>query len=163
MENQHKVSTKYIKGIDNSAIAKGETNDCVVRALASAYDLSYDEAHQLAKTEFKRKDRKGTFDVIYNFNRIENNCVIINSKSTRCVPKNKLRYEGSSRYVKEKNPTREKIVPIVTRQLLELFPIGIYIVFVNQHVFTIIDGCIIGNPRDIKAFNGKILNLVQIV
>ena len=44
----------------DSKIAQGETNDCVVYATASAFDLTYDQAHQVVREKYGRKDRKGT-------------------------------------------------------------------------------------------------------
>ena len=35
-----------IKGYADSALAKSETNDCVVRAIASAFDIEYSKAHK---------------------------------------------------------------------------------------------------------------------
>jgi hypothetical protein len=45
---------------NGSLIAKGEKNDCVVRACANAFNITYDVAHKFVATEFKRKARKGT-------------------------------------------------------------------------------------------------------
>lgn len=47
----------------DSIIASGETKDCFVYAIASAFDLPYDEAHQLVKEKFKRQDKKGTSNI----------------------------------------------------------------------------------------------------
>lgn len=44
----------------NSQLAKSENNDCFVRALATAAEVSYEEAHRTAKEVFKRPDKKGT-------------------------------------------------------------------------------------------------------
>jgi hypothetical protein len=53
-------SANHIIGYNESAIAKGENNDCVVRAIAS-FELKYDVAHKFVAEEFGRKPRKGTF------------------------------------------------------------------------------------------------------
>ena len=53
-----KTNNKYAQF--NSPIAKRENNDCFVRALATAAEVDYDTAHQVAKETFKREDRKGT-------------------------------------------------------------------------------------------------------
>ena len=52
---------------NGSLIAKGEKNDCVVRACANAFNISYDVAHKFVAVEFKRKARKGTKAVYSTF------------------------------------------------------------------------------------------------
>ena len=66
MKNQlpYCKTSEAIKGYDNSSIAKSETNDCVVRAIASAFDLEYDKAHKFVGDKFGRKPRQGTFGFI---------------------------------------------------------------------------------------------------
>ena len=54
------LTTKEIKGYSNSAIAKSEKNDCFVRALAAGFEISYNDAHAIAKERFNRPDKKGT-------------------------------------------------------------------------------------------------------
>lgn len=44
-----------------SELAKSESNDCVVRALALAAELDYDRVHSLLKI-YGRKPKKGTYD-----------------------------------------------------------------------------------------------------
>ena len=58
--NQIKVTNAKTLVAQDSIIANGEKGDCFVYAMASAFDLPYDEAHQLVKEKFNRKDRKGT-------------------------------------------------------------------------------------------------------
>ena len=48
-------STEFIKGAKESSLAKSESSDCVVRAIASASEMEYDSAHQFVKEKFKRK------------------------------------------------------------------------------------------------------------
>ena len=43
-----------------SAIAAGEKNDCAVRAIANAFNITYDVAHAFTAETFKRKARRGT-------------------------------------------------------------------------------------------------------
>ncbi len=42
--------------------AKGEKNDCAVRAFMNGFDISYDEAHELIETEVKRKKGNATLN-----------------------------------------------------------------------------------------------------
>jgi len=56
----YKYSREEIKGTTVSKLAKRETKDCVVRAMAVALNLPYDTAHGFVKETMKREDRKGT-------------------------------------------------------------------------------------------------------
>jgi len=44
----------------NSELARSEKNDCVVRSVASAADVSYRTAHVFCKEVFGREDKRGT-------------------------------------------------------------------------------------------------------
>lgn len=61
--NQIKVTNAKTLVAKDSTIANGEKGDCFVYAMASAFDLPYDEAHQVVKDKFKRQDRKGTSNI----------------------------------------------------------------------------------------------------
>ena len=47
-----------VSGSDQTA--KGETNDCVVRAIANACDVNYNQAHKYVADKFDRKKEKGS-------------------------------------------------------------------------------------------------------
>ena len=44
---------------NGSVLALNEKNDCVVRAFANAFTITYDTAHQFAENVFNRKAKKG--------------------------------------------------------------------------------------------------------
>jgi hypothetical protein len=71
---------KAIKGYSDSVIARGETNDCVVRAFASSFDVSYDYAHKFVKEKFGRKDRQGTYGTVTTMKTFANQRKQINYK-----------------------------------------------------------------------------------
>lgn len=53
-----KINSKtLLKG--DSVIASSENNDCTVYAIASAFDMSYDEAHREVSERFNREKGKG--------------------------------------------------------------------------------------------------------
>jgi len=58
--NQIKVTNAKELVAQDSIIAKNESKDCMVYAMAAAFDLPYDEAHQVVKEKFDRQDKKGT-------------------------------------------------------------------------------------------------------
>ncbi len=77
-------TSEAIKGYDNSVVAKGEHNDCVVRAIASAFDIDYDRAHQIVRDTFNRKYRQGTYGFINGMNNLAKNRVRIGTKTHTC-------------------------------------------------------------------------------
>ena len=60
----YEATSKAIQGYSESTIAKSETNDCVVRAFASAFDVTYDRAHKYVAEKFGRKPKKGTYGTV---------------------------------------------------------------------------------------------------
>ena len=132
-----------------SSLAKGETNDCAVRAFANAFNITYDTAHQFAADKFERKARKGvknmfrtlselgfaTFDLFSDtlFPEIRTYGIhpIARSKSGKVVNTNYTH--------KEVNHT--------VKTFCEQYNKGTYIVIVNKHALTIKDGIVIDNPN----------------
>ena len=55
-----KLQAQWVVGSKDSVIASSEKKDCVVYAMASAFGLSYDQAHGHVKHRFNRPDKKGT-------------------------------------------------------------------------------------------------------
>ena len=53
-----KVNNKY--SAFDSELAKSEKNDCVVRSVASAAEVTYKAAHDFCKDVFGREDKRGT-------------------------------------------------------------------------------------------------------
>jgi hypothetical protein len=67
MKEVIKVSIKFandaIIGYSDSKIAQSETNDCFVRTIAAALEVSYDDAHAYVAKEYGRKNRQGTYSI----------------------------------------------------------------------------------------------------
>ncbi len=80
MKLPYEMTSRAIKGYSESLTAKGETNDCVVRAFASSFELTYDEAHKYVAEEFRRKPRKGTFMTASKMNKMSDANTTVNGK-----------------------------------------------------------------------------------
>ena len=153
MKNQLPYCKTYeaIKGYTESVIAKNEINDCVVRAIASGFDIDYNRAHQFVKETFGRKDRQGTFGFVSGMNQIAEERTRIGRKT--CKPMGKPLNERSSFYtlnydvkVKGEKVTRQMTVGTFVKKN----PKGTFILTVSRHAFTIKDGVVIGNFEDSK-------------
>jgi hypothetical protein len=141
-------TSEAIKGYDNSSIAKSETNDCVVRAIASAFDLEYDRAHKFVADTFGRKPRQGTFGFGPGMNKIAEERTRIGRK---CIKSMGTKSEHSSfrslSYdVKVKGVKTSRQMTVGT--FISKYPLGTYVVTVKRHAFTIKDGVVIGNRED---------------
>lgn len=138
-----------IKGYRDSEIAKGETNDCVVRAFASSFDVSYDFAHKYVAEEFKRKPNRGTFFTSSKMIKLSECNIKVNGKTVTPIGKltKSTIYPYSLSYkVKVNGVEKERQMTVGT--FAKKNPKGSFFVLVKGHAFTIKDGVVVGNPED---------------
>jgi hypothetical protein len=152
MKVQYISSSNAIKNINDSKLAKSEHNDCVVRAFATAFDLEYDESHEIVEKQFHRQKRKGTAWFHSKMSLIEKNEITFNGKK---ITKITHEYNTMLYYVTVKG--KRILRNTTTSYFLKKYPVGTYIVTVNGHAFTIKDGVIIGNYTDAKQTR-KVIN-----
>ena len=142
-------TSQAIKGYSDSALAKSETNDCVVRAIASAFDLDYNKAHQWVANKFKRHFRKGTFGFPIGMNAMSDNNTRFNYKRTKTIDPKYLTTNGGKSKMTVGTFAKE-------------YNTGTYIIRVARHAFTIKDGWVIGNPEDATKLRKIIKNAWKI-
>ena len=150
-------STEFIKGAKESPLAKSESSDCVVRAIASATGMDYDSAHQFVKETFKRKNGKGTFGLGNGMNLLSKNGKQINGKDVQIISEehNTMLYYVVVKGIKKLRAT-------TTSSFIKKYPVGSYMVVVKGHAFTIKDGVVIGNPSDGKKMKKHIIGAWKI-
>ena len=154
---------RAIKGYTESTTARTETKDCVVRAFASAFDVSYDYAHKYVAEEFKRKPRNGTFFTTSKMVKLSEEPIRVNGKKiipigTKC---GSIVYPYSLSYeVKVKGETVKRQMTVGT--FVKKNPKGTFFVLVRKHAFTIKDGVVIGNPEDAIKTKRPIMAAFQI-
>ena len=159
MNNELKyISTKdAIIGYSDSVIAKNETNDCVVRAISSSFEMHYDEAHQFVKVKFGRKDRKGTAFFVGGMRRMVDDKVKINGKSFETMGGQFAQMDYD---VKVKGQIVKR--KMTTGTFIKKDPVGKYLVVVRGHAFSIIDGAVVGNSSDATMKKRVINNAFKI-
>ena len=159
MNNELKyISTKdAIIGYSDSLIAKSETNDCVVRAISSAFQMHYDEAHQFVKVKFGRENRKGTRFFVGGLRRMVDDKVQINGKSFELMGNE---YGHMDYDVKVKGQIVKR--KMTTGTFIKKYPVGKYLVVVRGHTFSIIDGNVVGNYGDARMKKRVINNAFKI-
>ena len=138
-----------IKGYADSTLAKSETNDCVVRAIASAFDIEYFKAHKWVADTFNRKPKKGTFGFPVGMDRMSTNNTRMNYKRTKTIDPKFLTTNGGKSKMTVGTFAKE-------------YNIGTYIIRVDRHAFTIKDGSVIGNPEDATKLKKIIKNAWKI-
>lgn len=156
-------TTEGIIGYSASTIAKGEKNDCVVRAIASCFDMPYDDAHKFVKEQFNRKDRKGTYNTHSILEKMSLTDKVINGKKISKVYFEEKIIENivQKRGIKGVYLTSEVIKPTVGK-FVKQNPQGTFLIIVRGHAFTIKDGKVIGNITDSTKLKTKIINAFKI-
>jgi hypothetical protein len=149
MKIPYTATSIAIKGYSDSPLAKSEQRDCVVRAVASAYDIHYDKAHQWVADNFKRKPKKGTYGFPIGMNKMSDNKTRFNYKRTKTIdPKFLTTNNGKSK--------------MTVGTFVKEYDKGTYIVRVSGHAFTIKDGSVIGNPNDAEQIRKVVKNAWKI-
>ena len=134
----------------SSEIAKTEKNDCVVRAIANACDVNYEQAHQYCINTFDRKKGKGT-QLFTTLLKTNTEMVFDN------VGQLNLFEDGVKRTVKHigdmpklggklRNPKyKHKPVAYTVKEFARQYNKGNYILAVAKHALAIKDGVIVDN------------------
>lgn len=139
-----RTSTDVIRDFNSSIIAKSETNDCVVKAIAVIYGCTYDMAHETAKHDMDRKDREGVqMMTLINWIMKVQWCERVLTEQP------KISFLPSPKTVKIIKKTGKKIFHKMTvGTFIKQYPTGRYFVIVKGHIFAVVDGEILGNPND---------------
>jgi hypothetical protein len=148
MKLPYEATSKAIKGYVDSVIAKGESNDCVVRAFASSFEVEYDVAHKFVAEQFSRQPNRGTFGTVFKMIKLSENPIKFNGKEVHIVGnKTNSSLIGSLSYpVKVKGEWNMRQMTVGT--FIKKNPKGTFFVLVKGHAFTIKDGVVIGNYED---------------
>ena len=134
-----------------SETARNEANDCVVRAVANACDVNYDQAHKYVKETFGRKKGKGTqlFTTLLKTNTemVFDNVGQLNLCSEDGV-KRTVKHIGDMPKLggNLKNPKyKHKPVAYTVKEFARKFNKGNYILAVAKHALAIKDGVVVDN------------------
>jgi hypothetical protein len=127
-----------------SSLALNEKNDCSVRALANAFNVTYDVAHLFAATKLERKAKKGLRAMFQKLDLLGE--VTFELFSNTLFPETKT-YKLSGK-LKPLNPSyTHKKVAFTVKTFCSKFNKGTYIVIVNKHALCVKDGIVIDNPN----------------
>ena len=129
---------------NGSLLTKNEKNDCNVRTLANAFNVTYDVAHLFAATELERKARKGLKSMFQKLDLLGE--VTFELFSNTLFPETRTyKLDGK---LKPRNPDyTHKPVQFTVKTFCAKFNKGTYILIVNKHALCIKDGIVIDNPN----------------
>jgi hypothetical protein len=148
-EIPYSKTSDSIIGYSDSKIAKIESNDCVVRSLASAFDMSYDTSHEFVFRKFGRKTRKGTSLFTMKMDWMSQSGEKINNKTFKLLSLDGLKSKlGKSR--------------VSFNQFFKHYQTGTYVLVVRGHAFTLKNGIVIGNDSDAKRLRAIIYKAYQV-
>ena len=127
-----------------SVLARNEKNDCTVRAIANAFNVTYDTAHMFASTKLERKARKGVSAMFSKLDLLGE--VTFDLFSNTLFPETRTyKLDGVLNPI-NKDYTH-KDVSYTVKTFCTKFNKGTYIVLVNKHALTIKDGIVVDNPN----------------
>lgn len=170
MKEVIKVSIKRaeeaIIGYTESALAKSEDNDCVVRALAAATEVTYNEAHSFVAEKFGRKPKKGTLNFNHTLDRLKKEGKVLGKTFTK-IGDERSKYLPGEDYIQPATYYMNNGV-LVKRQMtfktfVKQYPKGTYLLTVRGHAFSVKDGVVVGgNYSDATQLRKRIESAYQI-
>lgn len=165
----------YSRTTLNSELSRVETNDCSVIALANAFDISYDESHEICKTELYRKNRKGV--LTYHLIDFLDKCQVNGKKATE-IKYEPVQIQRTIRQMRNYWYTEEKIAYTDTINLytkrgkkysrmtvgsfIKQYDKGTYIINIKSHVFVVKDSVIFGNFEDYSKLKKIVISAYKI-
>jgi hypothetical protein len=130
---------------NGSLLAKGEKNDCFVRACANAFNITYDVAHGFVAKEFKRKARKGTKNVF-------SICKALGKVTFDLFQDSLFPVTKEYNLDCENKPINcdytHKPVSFTVKTFCAKYCRGTFIVLVNKHALVIKEGIVVDNPNN---------------
>ena len=135
-----------------SETARNEANDCVVRAVANACDVNYDQAHKYVSDTFGRKKGQGTqlFTTLMKCNSEMEFDNVGQLDMFRDGIKRTIKHigDGPKQGGELKNPKyKHKPVAYTVKEFAQRFNKGNYIVTVAKHALAIKDGVVVDNSN----------------
>ena len=134
--------------------AKGENNDCVVRAVMNAFEVSYDTAHEFVASRFNRQVGQGTKGAILGFKNMSNDDEVLGKK---VISLGKFSEEPLTPAEAKKagvllNPKYPKgggrFASFTVGKFLAQHPKGSFLIIVAKHALTIRGGKVYDNINE---------------
>lgn len=158
----HKVSKKNNPfpsiGELSDYLAQNENNDCVVRAVKHAFDVTYAEAHYFCENKLMRKRGEGAYTDIY----LPGVKQAFGKKVKVMGKKNDWGRVMLLRPIKRHRTNRIDRIPFKVKEFIKAHPKGSYILTVRRHAFALVDGFVFGNWDDSRRENREVISAYRI-
>ena len=158
MNHALKFRSGYAAITEADVVAKGEQNDCVVRAFMNAAQITYTAAHRIVADTFNRKPGRGTVGTIGILRqRIDAGDIVI--------PGRRIEFLGSNMsgvaFTKQQAAERQRLInpkypkgngtfaAFTVGKFLAQHTTGAYIVIVKGHALAIRDGLMFENANEL--------------
>ena len=158
-----KIAFKSTLSLHRSRKAKNEDNDCTVHAIANAWGIEYDKAHELARRYFKRDNGKGAFtdNILMSLSGLDRDCAFppvvdgmkFKFKGTCMECRHWAELIGESmllvnrKYPKGRDWEGNRAYGAYTiGKFIQDHPIGRFFVLVKGHACAIVDGVLYDMP-----------------
>ena len=141
----------------SSATARNEKNDCVVRAVANSFGISYDQAHKFVADEFKRVKGNATYYTNAKMKKLTQNgyngLIEFEPQGQLDLFDNDVKRVDVSHLGDEpkrggkliNKKYKHKPVPYTVKTFAQEYNVGNYFVLVNKHALAINNGVIVDN------------------
>ena len=145
---------------NGSLLAKGEKNDCTVRAIANAFNVCYDVAHGFAADVLKRKAKRGTKNTYVNLVAAKN--VTFDLFSNTLFPETKtFKLAGKASPINPKYT--HKKVKYTVKTFCSTHNVGTYILLVKGHALCIKNGIVIDNSNyQFDGYRRPVMSFVKV-
>ena len=145
---------------NGSLLAKGEKNDCTVRAIANAFNVCYDIAHGFAADVLKRKAKRGTKNTYVNL--VGAKKVTFDLFSNTLFPETKtFKLAGKASPINPKYT--HKKVKYTVKTFCSSHNVGTYILLVKGHALCIKDGIVIDNSNyQFDGYRRPVMSYVKV-
>jgi len=141
---------------ENDYLKEGETNDCVVRAVSAAFGVNYNKAHNFCRIKLNREKYCGTWiqlrlpHIQQAFGKKIKQLGKKGNYGTKVLTRTQnskitIWSEKKKKFCKCK---RKIQVSYKVKDFIKIFSEGNYLITVKGHAFAIVDGEIMGDPRD---------------
>ncbi|AOQ26886.1 hypothetical protein [Vibrio phage S4-7] len=127
----------------------GETNDCVVRAIAVAFNLSYSDAHYYCSRELNRKYRRG----VVTLKEFDGNDYLSSQTTPYAFNKRHLRNCANRNVIDCTNNSGVGSIGLYIKKFIDKCDKdATYLVLSSGHAYCVKRGVLYGNPKDIKTY-----------
>ena len=138
----------------SSSTAKGEKNDCVVRAVANSFDVNYEQAHTFVADKFKRRKGNATYYTNAKMKKLaketlefapEGQLDLFEDSEIKKVTLKHVGDEPKRGGKLINTQYKHKKVPYTVRTFAQKYKRGNYFILVNKHALAIKNGVVVDN------------------